>query len=122
MAVCAPYLTLMKEDAPQRNYTLRGLFNAVRYLNRAVNQEGRSLGIIRQGHGANTATRDPGHFPDRCACGRSGFHTPPSPREARPVRVGPCEFLIFEISLVKTAAPVSERPSVLVPASINARG
>jgi transposase len=32
---CAPYLTLMKEDAPQREYTLRGLFNAVRYMNRA---------------------------------------------------------------------------------------
>ena len=25
----------MKEDAPQRDYTLRGLFNAVRYMNRA---------------------------------------------------------------------------------------
>jgi transposase len=34
-AFCAPYLTLMKEDAPQREYTLRGLFNAVRYMVRA---------------------------------------------------------------------------------------
>src|SRR5258706_11451503 len=34
-AFCAPYLTLMNEDAPQREYTLRGLFNAVRYLVRA---------------------------------------------------------------------------------------
>ena len=34
-AFCAPYLTLMKEDAPQRDYSLRGLFNAVRYMNRA---------------------------------------------------------------------------------------
>ena len=34
-AFCAPYLTLMKEDAPQREYTMRGLFNAVRYMNRA---------------------------------------------------------------------------------------
>jgi transposase len=34
-AFCAPYLTLMKEDAPQREYALRGLFNAVRYMVRA---------------------------------------------------------------------------------------
>jgi transposase len=27
-----PYLTLMREDAPQREYTLRDLFNAVRYV------------------------------------------------------------------------------------------
>jgi transposase len=32
---CAPYLTLMKEDAAQREYTIRGLFNAVRYMVRA---------------------------------------------------------------------------------------
>ena len=32
---CAPYLTLMKEDAPQRDYTMRALFNAVRYMVRA---------------------------------------------------------------------------------------
>jgi transposase len=32
---CAPYLTLMKEDASQREYTMRGLFNAVRYMVRA---------------------------------------------------------------------------------------
>ena len=32
---CAPYLTLMKEDAPQREYSSRALFNAVRYLVRA---------------------------------------------------------------------------------------
>ena len=32
---CAPYLTLMKEDAAQREYTTRGLFNAVRYMVRA---------------------------------------------------------------------------------------
>jgi len=29
---CAPYLTLMKEDAPQREHCLRGVFNALRYL------------------------------------------------------------------------------------------
>jgi transposase len=29
---CAPYLTLMKEDAPQREYALRDLFNALRYV------------------------------------------------------------------------------------------
>jgi transposase len=34
-AFCAPYLTLMKEDAAQRDYSMRGLFNAVRYMNRA---------------------------------------------------------------------------------------
>jgi transposase len=34
-AFCAPYLTLMKEDAPQRGYTLRALFNGVRYMVRA---------------------------------------------------------------------------------------
>ena len=28
---CAPYLTLMKEEAPQREYPLRELFNALRY-------------------------------------------------------------------------------------------
>jgi transposase len=34
-AFCAPYLTLMKEDAPQRDYPLRDLFNALRWLVRA---------------------------------------------------------------------------------------
>lgn len=29
---CAPYLTLMKEEAPQREHSLREVFNAVRYL------------------------------------------------------------------------------------------
>ena len=28
----APYLTLMREDAPQRNYPLREVFNALRYI------------------------------------------------------------------------------------------
>ena len=32
---CAPYLTLMKEDAPQRDHSSRELFNAVRYMVRA---------------------------------------------------------------------------------------
>lgn len=31
-AFCAPYLTLMKEDAPQRDHALRDVFNALRYL------------------------------------------------------------------------------------------
>lgn len=31
-AFCAPYLTLMKEEAPQREHSLRAVFNAVRYL------------------------------------------------------------------------------------------
>lgn len=31
-ALCAPYLTLMKENAPQREHPLREVFNAVRYL------------------------------------------------------------------------------------------
>ena len=34
-ALCAPYLTLMKEDAPQREYSLRELFNALRWFLRA---------------------------------------------------------------------------------------
>jgi transposase len=29
---CRPYLVLMREDAPQRNYSLRELFNALRYI------------------------------------------------------------------------------------------
>ena len=29
---CVNYLTLMKEDAPQREHTLRQVFNALRYL------------------------------------------------------------------------------------------
>ena len=32
MGVCGPYLTLMREDAPQREYPLRELFNGVRYI------------------------------------------------------------------------------------------
>ena len=32
---CAPYLTLMKEEALQREYTMRALFNVVRYMVRA---------------------------------------------------------------------------------------
>ena len=32
---CAPYLMLMKEDAPQRDYSPRAIFNAVRYMVRA---------------------------------------------------------------------------------------
>jgi transposase len=31
-AFCAPYLTLMNEQAPQRVYALREIFNAPRYL------------------------------------------------------------------------------------------
>ena len=32
---CAPYLTLMKEEAPQREHSLREVFNALRYVVRA---------------------------------------------------------------------------------------
>jgi transposase len=32
---CAPYLTLMIEEAPQREYSMRAMFNAVRYMVRA---------------------------------------------------------------------------------------
>jgi len=32
---CAPYLTLMKEEAPQREHSIRDVFNAVRYVVRA---------------------------------------------------------------------------------------
>ena len=31
-AFCAPYLTLMKEDAPQRDHSLRELFNGLRWF------------------------------------------------------------------------------------------
>lgn len=34
-AFCAPYLTLMSEDVPQRAYPLRAVFNALRYMGRA---------------------------------------------------------------------------------------
>lgn len=34
-AFIAPYLTLMKEDAPQREHSLRDVFNALRWLARA---------------------------------------------------------------------------------------
>lgn len=34
-ALCAPYLTLMKEDAPQRQHALRALFNGLRWFVRA---------------------------------------------------------------------------------------
>jgi transposase len=34
-AFCAPYLALMKEEAPQRVHSARGVFNAVRYMVRA---------------------------------------------------------------------------------------
>lgn len=34
-AFCAPYLVLMKEEAPQREHSLREVFNAVRYMARA---------------------------------------------------------------------------------------
>jgi len=34
-ALCAPYLVLMREDAAQRVYSLRSVFNAVRYLVRS---------------------------------------------------------------------------------------
>jgi transposase len=32
---CVPYLTLMTEDAPQREYSMRVIFNALRYMVRA---------------------------------------------------------------------------------------
>ena len=34
-AFCARYLTLMREDAPPRDYPLRATFNALRYMVRA---------------------------------------------------------------------------------------
>ncbi len=34
-AFVAPYLTLMREDAPQREYPLREVFNALRYVVRS---------------------------------------------------------------------------------------
>jgi transposase len=34
-AFVAPYLTLMKEDAPQQEYSLREVFNGLRYVIKA---------------------------------------------------------------------------------------
>ncbi|MFZ1040175.1 MAG: transposase, partial [Anaerolineales bacterium] len=34
-AFIAPYLTLMKEEAPQREYSLREVFNGLRWMVRA---------------------------------------------------------------------------------------
>src|SRR5919202_3274908 len=34
-AFVAPYLTLMREDAPQREHPLRGVFNGLRWIVRA---------------------------------------------------------------------------------------
>ena len=34
-AFCAPYLTLIREGAPQRDYELRAVFNALRWMVRA---------------------------------------------------------------------------------------
>ena len=34
-AFCVPYLSLMREDTPQREYPLRAVFNALRYMVRA---------------------------------------------------------------------------------------
>src|SRR5215471_112159 len=33
-AFAAPYLTLMREDAPQRDYSLREVFNGLRWITR----------------------------------------------------------------------------------------
>ena len=35
LAFCASYLTLMKENSPQRNYSLREVFNGLRWFLRA---------------------------------------------------------------------------------------
>ena len=35
-AFVAPYLTLMKEDAPQRVHSLRSVFNTLRYMVRGL--------------------------------------------------------------------------------------
>ena len=34
-ALVAPYLTLMTEEAPQRNHSLREVFNGLRYIVKA---------------------------------------------------------------------------------------
>ena len=39
-AFVAPYLTLMREDAPQREYSLREVFNGLRYLVRGYQKLG----------------------------------------------------------------------------------
>jgi transposase len=37
-AFVAPYLTLCREDAPQREHALRAVFNGLRYIVRTGNQ------------------------------------------------------------------------------------
>lgn len=39
-AFAAPYLTLMREDAPQRVHSLRELFNGLRYIVRGETSGG----------------------------------------------------------------------------------
>jgi transposase len=38
VGVCGPYLTLCREDAPQREHALRAVFNGLRYIVRTGNQ------------------------------------------------------------------------------------
>ena len=45
-AFCAPYLTLMREDAPQLEHSLRAVFNALRWLVRTGKTAQPSAAII----------------------------------------------------------------------------
>jgi transposase len=54
-AFVAPYLTLMREDAPQRDHTLRAVFNALRWMVRALAPAAARLSALAGGLPANPA-------------------------------------------------------------------
>src|SRR5690348_11021260 len=44
---CAPYLTLLKEEAPQRTHSLRQVYNALRWLVQDAAQHGMHLEVVK---------------------------------------------------------------------------
>lgn len=50
-AFCAPYQTLMREDAPQREHSLRSLFTGLRSLVRGLPRDTESVLVWRTGLG-----------------------------------------------------------------------
>ncbi len=58
-SLVAPYLTLMSEEAPQRDYKLRELFNALRYVIRYGSPGARCRTILHRGR-RSTSRRSAG--------------------------------------------------------------
>src|ERR1044071_6777410 len=56
-AFCAPYLTLMKEDAPQREHSLRELYNGLRWVVRAGWPSGMRPNDLPPGHTVQQQTQ-----------------------------------------------------------------